>query len=302
MIFGIDVGNDTTKNNKLNKFRSRISIGHKGVNKDDIKVEYNGKKYTVGSKSGSLNLGNNKYFNIDYNICLLTAIAKSTPEQNIEAKVVVGLPPEQFQSPTRDKLEEKINNLGEQKIIVYENNKKVEKIITVVDGMVFEECAIVYSNPKKYKNEKLLVIDIGGGSADISQFDGLELVKYSTTKLGMLSLYTSMKTELNSKIENANLQSDAMEDILGKDTYEINEEVKNISFLHDIVDTHVREINNVITQNFDTANRKIRVMGGGADALIEPIKKYYPNAKVLDNAQFLNAITYKEVGVALWGE
>lgn len=302
MIFGIDIGNDTTKNDNMVKFRSRVIAGHKGINKDDIKVEYKGKKYTVGSKAGSLNLGPNKYFNVDYDICLLTAIAKSTIEQNIEAKIVAGLPPEQFESPVKDKLEEKINKLGQQEITIYEGDKKIKKIITIVKGLIFEESAIVFSDPKEYKNEKTLIIDIGGGSCDIAQFDGLELIRHNTTKLGMLTLYTDMKTSLNSEFGNIGLQADAMEDILGRDTYEINEEVKNISFLKDIVEKHVREINNVVTQNFDAGNRKIRVIGGGAAALIENIKAYYPNAKVLNNAQFLNAITYKEVGLAVWGE
>jgi hypothetical protein len=302
MIFGIDIGNDTTKNDSMVKFKSRVLSGHKGINKDDIKVEYKGKKYTIGSKAGSLNLGPNKYFNVDYDICLLAAIAKSSTEQNIEAKVVVGLPPEQFESPIKSTLEEKLNKLGQQEITIHEGDKKVKKIITIVNALVFEESAIVFSNPKEYKNEKTLIIDIGGGSCDIAQFDGLELVRHNTTKLGMLTLYTDMKTALNSEFGNIGLQADAMEDILGKHTYEINEEVKNISFLKDIVEKHVREINNIITQNFDTGNRKIRVIGGGAVALIEDIKAYYPNAKVLDDAQFLNAITYKEVGLAVWGE
>ncbi|MFL0198283.1 hypothetical protein ACJDU8_22360 [Clostridium sp. WILCCON 0269] len=302
MIFGIDIGNDTTKNDKMGKFKSRVVVGHKGVNEDDIKIEYKGKKYTVGSKAGTLNLGTNKYFNIDYDICLITAIAKSTPEQNIEAKIVVGLPPELFESPIRDKLEEKINKLGEQEITIYEGTEKIKKVITILNGMVFEESAVVFSDPKEYKKQNLLIIDIGGGSCDITQFDGLELVKHNTTKFGMLTLYTNMKTSLNSNFGNIGLPPEAMEDILGKSTYEINEEVKSVSFLKDTVDAHIREINNVITQNFDTANRKIRVIGGGAKPLINSIKAYYPNAKVLDNAQFLNAITYKEVGLAVWGE
>ncbi|MCB2308878.1 ParM/StbA family protein [Clostridium estertheticum] len=302
MIFGIDVGNDTTKNDSMVKFRSRVIAGHKGVNKDDIKVEYKGKKYTIGSKAGSLNLGPNKYFNVDYDVCLLTAIAKSGIEQNIDAEIVVGLPPEQYESPINDKLGKKINALGRQEITIYEGDKKIKKIITITKGMVFEESAIVFNNPKQFKEEKTLIIDIGGGSCDIAQFDGLELVNHNTTKLGMLTLYTDMKTALNSEFGNIGLQSEAMEDILGKDTYEINEEVKDVAFLKDVVEAHVREINNVVAQNFDPGNRKIRVIGGGAEPLLDYIKKYYSNAKVLDNAQFLNALTYKEVGLAVWGE
>lgn len=302
MIFGLDIGNDTIKTDSMVKIRSRVATGHKGVNKDDIKIEFNGKKYTVGSKAGALNLGPNKYFNTEYDICLLTAIAKSTSEQNIEAEIVVGLPPEQFESPLRDRLEDKLIKLGKQEITIYNGTKKINKVITIIQATVFEESAVVFSDPKEYRDSNTLIIDIGGGSCDISQFDGLELVKHDTTKFGMLTLYTTMKSALNSEFGNVGLPPEAMEDILGKETYEINEEVKNVSFLDDVVATHVKEIHNVITQNFDTGNRKVRVIGGGAAALIEAIKKYYPKAKVLNNAQFLNAITYKEVGKTLWGE
>lgn len=295
-ILGVDLGNYSTKTSEGVIFNSRISPGHKDLNKNDIKVELDDKKYTVGS--GRLELGTQRLNSKLYELCLLTAIAKSNPNKlNIETNLVVGLPPLQFESGLKDELQENLDRYGTKKIKI--DNRKIT--ITINKVTVFSEAAIVFGNPDKYKSSKTLVIDIGGGSADISQFRGLELVNTTTTKFGMFSLCENMKQKLNAQ-EKANYSSDDMEELINSDNTIIRGENKDISYLNDIVDDHVAEICNVCNQNFDTDNTKIILIGGGADKLIDYFKKRYRNAELAKDNQFVNAKTYATVGEMLWSE
>lgn len=295
-ILGIDLGNYATKTSEGVIFPSRISSGHKELNKNDIKVEFDEKKYTVGT--GRLEIGSQRLKSKLYELCLLTAIAKSNPDKlNIETNIVVGLPPLQFQSELKDELESNLNKMGLKKIKI----DKKDISITINKAAVFSEAAIVFKNPDKYRDSKTLVIDIGGGSADISQFKGLELVNTTTTKFGMLNLCEKMKQVYNPN-EKANNTEDDMEELINKDSTIIRGKVKDISYLKDIIKDHVAEICNICNQNFDIDNTNIILIGGGADKLISYFKDQYKNAEVAKDNQIVNAKTYAAVGEMLWGE
>lgn len=301
-IAGIDVGNYATKSSEGIVFESKVSVGHKRLNKNDIKIIYNGKKYTVGNKKGAPNIGDNKYYNEYYDICLLTAIAKSFVEKYIDCKVVVGLPPAKYNSSVRNDLLDKLNKLGRQELTLIEGPKEISKTIIIKEADVFCENAPVFMSPQKYRDIKSLWIDIGGGTGDISEFNGLELIKHDSTENGMLSFYKDMKLEAQSKLKGKKLDIKHMEEMFNKDIYTLGSDTCDISFLKDIIENRIMEFTSDINQNFDTTINEINIIGGGAEPLIEYFKKEYKNARVPEDNQFLNALTYKAVGKELWDE
>jgi plasmid segregation protein ParM len=296
-IRGIDIGNFTTITDNEVLFLSRVENGHNDINKDAIKVVYKDEKYTIGSKKGTKNIGENKYFNKYYDLCLLTAIAESSEEVEIKTKIVVSLPPEQYDSKLKNKLLDKLKKLGKQEIIV----NGVKKTITIEDALVFSEAAIVFSDMNQFSDKKTLVIDIGGGTGDVSEFNGLELVNHMTSKNGTLSYYKDMKQKINHEYS-TNFDIEEMEDFINKDTYKIRGEYKDISFLKDTVDTRTMNFVSDINQNFNTSSTDIYLIGGGAKDLIKYFKKYYPNIVAYEKAQYINAITNKKVGVVYFGD
>lgn len=294
-ILGIDIGNYATKTNKGIIFPSRLSIGHKKLNANDTKVEFEDKKYTIGT--GNLALGETRYDSVLYDLCLLNAVHQSLPDvETVSTNVVVGLPPQYYESKIRDTLEKRLNDLETQKIKI--DDKEIA--ITINKAAVFCESAIVFSNPEEYREKKTLVIDVGGGTTDISQFNGLELVNYTTTKLGMLKLDEDIRPIFNSH-ENANFNKDAIEEIIGKDTVTIRGDKKDIKYLEDIVRAHVTEICNTVNAGFDT-DYDIKIIGGGASKLIKYFKEQYKNAEVPENNRYINAKTYETIGKVLWSE
>ena len=60
-ILGIDLGNAVTKTSTGVRFESKLKQGITVMNKNDIKVVYEGIEYTIGSPDGALNIGSNKY-------------------------------------------------------------------------------------------------------------------------------------------------------------------------------------------------------------------------------------------------
>ncbi|MDV3426674.1 MAG: ParM/StbA family protein [Bacillota bacterium] len=293
MSLGIDLGNKVVKTSEMKKFDSRVANGHFDLNKNDIKVEYEGKKYTVGT--GTAVLGNDRYFNKLYDICLLTAIAMSSDAIFIEENIVIGMPPELFESDLKDEVENKLNSIGLKNITV----NGVAKSIRILKANVFEESAIVFRNTKEYRDKRVLVIDIGGGTADISQFKNLELEKSTTTKYGMLSLYENMKKAINTKYL-AKLTSEDMVNLINKDFTIIKGNTKDISFTKDIIQEHVMKIYNEV-QNFDYDNSKILIIGGGALPLSDYFRRLLPYIEIPADSQFTNALTYERVGEMLNG-
>lgn len=296
MKFGIDLGNDFTKTSKLISFPSRIKNGHQEMNKDEIKVEYKGKKYTVGT--GTPVLGNNRIYSEMYDICLLTAIAKSSKDDVIEAEIVVGLPPELYDSELKDNLKEKLLKFGQQEFIIWEDNTPIKKFIKINRAEVFAESSIIFQDPKKFRDQKTVIIDIGGGTTDISQFNGLNRVDYTTTDLGMLELFKNMKKKINSTYT-AKFEEEDMPSLVNKSETIIRGDVKDISFIKDIIKDHVTQICNK-ANGFDIDSSELILIGGGAIPLYPYFKSVYNNITVFDNSQYANALTYESVGVMLW--
>ena len=293
-ILGVDLGNYGAKTSEGVLIPSRVALGHKDLNKDAIKVIYNNKKYTVGT--GNLKLGTSRIHSTLYDLCLLTSISKSYPnEKNISVNIVMGLPPLQYESVLKKELEKKLSEFKTKKIIIDGD----EITITINKSAVFSESAIVFGNPSKYRDKKTLVLDFGGGSTDISQFKGLELVKNTTTKLGMLTLCENMKQALDAK-ETVTSTIDDMEELINADNAVIHGDNKDITYLKDVVTDHMVSIFNVVNQSFDTESTDIIAIGGGANKLESNIKGEYKNAVIAKDSQFVNANVYGMVGEMLW--
>lgn len=297
-ILGIDLGNAEVETSSGLKFESKVKIGITKMNKDDIQVTYKNRNYTLGVKDGALNIGKNKHKKINYKLCLLTAIAKSININIIDAKVTVGVPVELF----NDK--DLVKSIKDE-ILTYKNevitvNGK-EKTITIHDAEVFCESGIVFSYKKKFKNEKTLVIDLGGSTVDISLWDGLRLVICKTYKEGMITLYENIIKSVNENFK-VGLKPYEAKNMINQEEYTINQEKKNIEFINTDIENYMTGLLSYINQYFveiDSCD-SIQLIGGGAVILEEWFKEEYEKAELFNSAEFANALTFKEVGEMIW--
>lgn len=300
-VIGLDIGNAEVNTSEGVNFPSRVKVGVNNMNKDDIKVNFNGLDFTVGQ--GGSNIGLGKYKNSNYKISLLTAIAKSFKPNKIECNVVVGCPVETFNKnkDVVENIKETILAWGPQTIVLNENDVENVKVIEIKDVNVFCESGIVFKNRERFSKEKTLVIDIGGGTRDDSLWNGLELVECkSNDKMGMINLYEMIIKEVNRR-NNSNLAFDDAKAMIGKKEYKINQEIVDISYVDMIIENFVTGMVSEINQIFQFSNvDSIQFIGGGAILLKDYILRLIPKAEVSDDADFINAKTYKEVGELIW--
>ena len=294
---GIDIGNAMVNTSNGIDFESRVKPGIINMNENDIKVKYNDMEYTLGSIDGSLNIRKNKHKKMAYKLSLLTAIAKSIKTKTINCNVVVGVPVEQFNDIELKKdIKETISSWGTEKIIINDT----ERTININNVEVFCESAIVFGDKEKFKNSKTLVIDFGGSTIDVSFWDGLKQLDSRTYKEGMITLYERVAKTINNKY-GTNLESYMVKDAIGEDKYEINQEVKDISFIKPVIESYIDGLTSYINQYFPVESAiTIQLIGGGAIQLFEYIKEEYSNSELVDDAAFANANTYKKVGDILW--
>lgn len=298
-ILGVDLGNAEVKTSEGINFPSKVKVGINDMNKNDIKVKFNGLDYTIGQ--GNSNIGLYRYKNNNYKVSLLTSIAKSFSENEIECNLVVGCPVEIF-NKNKDVVEDMkktIKEWGPQAITI---NGEVKSII-IKDIEIFCESGIVFENKDRFANEKTLVIDLGGGTLDISLWNKLDLIDCkSNDKMGMINLYVDIVKEVNRR-NNSNLTNDDAKNMIGKKEYKINQEMKDISYIDAIIENFIIGLASDVNQIFPFANvDSIQLIGGGAIALKEYFveKKMIPKSEVNENAFFLNAKTYQKVGELIW--
>ncbi|WWU66769.1 ParM/StbA family protein (plasmid) [Clostridium baratii] len=296
-VIGIDLGNANVKTSNGIIFESKVKSGITKMNENDIKVIYDGVEYTIGSYDGALNISKRKYFKNAYKIKLLTAVAKSFNSNNISTNIVVGVPVEVFNDKKLiEEIKNHIEGFGLQKIVLND----IEKTINIEHVEVFCESAIVFSNREKFKNKKTLVIDFGGGTIDISFWDGLNLTKARTYKEGMITLYENIIKQVNIRYSTT-LNSNIAIEMIGKQNFKINQEDKDIKFINSIVETYIDGLTSYINQYFDVESAdSIQLIGGGAIQLEKIIKDEYEKAELYQNAEFANANNYEKVGELIW--
>lgn len=296
-VLGVDLGNANAKTSRGVKFESRIKNGITRMNDSDIKVIYKGDKYTIGSSDGSLNISKNKHTKLPYKLSLLTAIGKSYDDENIECNIVVGTPIETFNNKkVVDSIKEQIKLIRDERVAL----NGIEKCITVSEVEVFCESGIVFYDRERFRKEKTLVLDFGGSTVDISYWEGLRLSKYRTYKQGAFTLYEDIIKAVNDKF-GSNLSPSVSQHIIGSEHYEIDQDIKNVGFVDNIVNNYIFGLVSYINQYFphDEAN-SIQLIGGGAIALHKLIQDEYECAELMPRAEFINAYTFKEVGEIKW--
>lgn len=296
-IIGVDNGNEMLETSEGVQFINKLSFGVIDMNKDDIKVNYEDVDYTIGIEDGASNIGKNKYKKISYKVSLLTGIAKSYSQTNIDCKVVIGLPVELYNNTEyKEKVKSEIMTWGKQNIIV--NGK--QKNINILDVEAFPESGIVFNDREKFKNEKTLVIDLGGSTVDISLWDGLRLETSKTYKFGMVTLYEKIISAVNNK-KGVNIKAYEAKNMINKDKYVINQTEQDITFINPVVELYVNGLTSWINQSFDVEKvNSIQLIGGGAIMLENLLKEEYETAELVENAGFANANTFKKIGETIW--
>lgn len=298
-LAGLDVGYSHTKivtgakGDKVDSFQSTVRIGEIDTNKNSTVIEFDGKKYTVGEK-GRLVMDTKKTFDINFEICIATALARTHNVEELEVNLVTGLPIGYYQSQ-KDELKDYLQN----KELAFRYKDK-DRLFRIKGVEVFPQSAgLPILHPAEFEDKTVLVIDIGGFTVDVSYFEDGDLVSFNSYPLGVLIFRSELASAINAKFSTRYDKLD-MERVI-RNGIIVNEEVVPESEF-DIKGFHEQHMQNILDHikadfNYETVGSKTFV-GGGAKAF----KDYLPSNKSIKvDEVFANAKAFYEVGEQIFG-
>ena len=273
MILGIDVGNYYTKTSKMINFMSKVSNVGGILTNDPV---------TIGNKTMYLGEGEadteyRKAYKETYLYLLQGAIRKSSNDK--DNKIVVGLPLSQYKADKG-----------------YLTNRILQSGIAK-DVIVQPEGAIAVDN-----NYTGIVVDIGGGTTDICliTIEGNRrkiLQPYSIPK-GILNLESEFINQINAE-HGLDLQPVDADRIIKSGLFVYGERKEfSMGIYKDFVESLVRRIQ----VDYSLKTNNITLVGGGACKLYRAFKNRVPQAQLVNNSFYANALSYENVGKKVWGE
>ena len=283
MIIGLDLGNLTTTcigENKQITFESRLKEFQDIDNFSDKDVfEIDNKKFIIEEGYFENNLIKHEkenFINLVY-----YSIGKVTDENSV--KLVIGIPAGQYNYE-----KENLKNA-----ILKQNCKSIKingvlKVITIEDVFVVPEgYGIKIEALQELNNKnKTLIIDIGGGTTDIAEFDeNNKFIGGKSIKIGLLDMYKNIVDILDSKYRLV-VRNDKFEE-------EVSYKKEALTNMLKILINDIRGIYKNITQY------NIVLSGGGAKISHSTFVKIYPQTKAIEDIA-ANAKGFRKVGVAKW--
>lgn len=298
MIIGLDLGNLTTTcigENKQITVESRLKEFQDIDNFSDKDVfEIDNKKFIIEEGYFENNLIKHEkenFINLVY-----YSIGKVTDENSV--KLVIGIPAGQYNYE-----KENLKNT-----ILKQNCKSIKingvlKVITIEDVFVVPEgYGIKIEALQELNNRnKTLIIDIGGGTTDIAEFDeNNKFIGGKSVKIGLLDMYKNIvdildsKYRLNTTLEDARKYFDG-ELVVRNDKFEeeVSYKKEALTNMLKILINDIRGIYKNITQY------NIVLSGGGAKISHSTFVKIYPQTKAIEDIE-ANAKGFRKVGVAKW--
>ena len=295
-IVGLDVGNVTTVcvsddksivvESRLKEYTNLDELGENEV------IEFDNKRYVV--EQGQFE--NNLIKHEKDNFLPLMYYAISRVTENEKVKLVIGIPAGQYNS-RKDDLKEfiKENNYRRIKIgdkmrtIFIEDVKVVPESYGLKANGIMDQCQ---------KELNTLVVDIGGGTTDIAEFNEKgNFIDGESIKYGLLDLYRETRKVLGDKPYNLNISlADAKRYFDG----ELSLLNKDTSYKQDIMLKSIKIIVNELRGLYpNLSNINLVLTGGGAEKVYPTFKKLYEQTIPVTDIK-ANAKGFYKIGVKLW--
>ncbi|EOU1489356.1 ParM/StbA family protein [Clostridium perfringens] len=301
MILGLDIGNITSiciGEDTEFMVESRIKDYEElnSFSTTDI-VEIDGRKMLFNEGYFENNIIKHEKENF-LNLVYYT-IAKTLEGTNESAvKIVIGVPAGQYNSE-KDNLKKLIN----QNCCKTININGEYKTVTIEDVFIAPEgYGVKIEALKNLDNKaKTLIVDIGGGTTDVAEFDeNGRFIGGKSIKTGLLDLYKEVqevldiKYKLNVSLEDAKKYFDGELDVRN-DNFEVETEYKK-----EILLKLIKYLVNELRGYYPNLKQYNLVLSGGAAQRVYPVfKKLYPQTQAVTDIK-ANAKGFRKVGLAKW--
>ena len=298
-VVGTDIGNistiSTSEDNQIiieSRIKEFENLNELGANEV---FEYEGKKYVV--EQGTFENNYIKQNKENFLQLLYYSIAKVSKEDTV--KLVLGTPAGQY-NDNKDSLKKFILENNFRKITLGLGKDAITRNILIDDVIIRPESYGVKAigvMKQCQANVKSLVIDIGGGTTDIAEFDEQgKFVDGQSIEIGLLDLYRNTRKVLNSKfnakvsLEEARKYFDGELELVNGDN-----EYKKVLLL-DNTKLILNELRGLYP-NISQLN--LVLVGGGAKKCYSLFSKLYPQTIVVTDIT-ANSRGFYNIGVKKW--
>lgn len=290
---GLDIGNITTvycSNKKVGIIESRLKEATE-INKlsGANVLKTNDKEYLVSE--GYFENNTFKYRKENFIKLLSYALADSVPD-NSNINLCIGIPVQQFKADLKKELASIIR--ANKEIDIKINNKRkrvlIDKILIRPESYgVFK---LFEAENKIIKNVPSVVIDIGGGTTDISDYlSNGKFHEGTSINDGLLKFYDSVKENIFTETGNILSIEETKEYTRGNfNLIGLKSDLHHLptkTFFNDIY-------NKVVAKYPDITKYNVILCGGGADVVAEYFKKEIPHI-LIDSDITTNAKTFFQI-------
>lgn len=289
MKIGGDIGSYYAKSSEGYKFENRITLDNSILSGSAMKINYNDNNYLI--ESGTFDINVNKVLKEHLLVSIATLLALSCNDVNVE--LGIGLPISFFRSQ-KDIMHKLIIDNQEMKIKFNGENKRfyISKCVIVPEAV-----GVYYSLSnevlKLIGKREVIIIDIGGKTADMCIIDNNSTIKKPLTKpIGMLNLYNSIANRINAEHPDLCVNIEDVKDILDNGLRIFDKECP-LPFVEGMCESMVRDIFNYIKIQYEDYQRKIVILCGGGYVLEKYFRVYIPNI-IVNNDIFANAKGFKK--------
>jgi actin-like ATPase involved in cell morphogenesis len=289
MYAGIDLGTTFIKTHTGLVFPSGISEKYTELSTNVMTVGEKTYAMELNHEKSNYGINIDKYKNENIRANFIYALYRiGMSDKMIYRNVVVGLPASQWEiNDIVEKYKELLAVPEFTPVIV--NNIPAE--IRVDNICVVPECASAYyaMDYEQFESMKTLIIDIGGLTINQSLFSNNELMELTTDEDGVLHIYQEMAAEINKHMK-SNISLEGMYEIITKGMYHKGMPIDVGAYIDRIADSYCERIYRKLKLKWDVDNIKyVLLIGAGSITMEKYLRKYIPQATLMEDAQFLNA-------------
>lgn len=300
MIVGLDIGNITSvavseEKTFITESRAKAFEELNNFANADI-VEVGGKTLIFGEGDFENNIL--KHEKENFLDLVFYCLYKVTGENAKDINLVIGVPAGQYNTE-----KENIKNIIKGNCCKSVSVNGERKTIVINDVFVVPEGYGVKIETKQLENNKAktLIVDIGGGTTDVAEFN--ELGKFTggkSVKLGLIDIYKEVMETLDKNyklsvpLEDAKKYFDGELDVRNEE-FEVETEYKK-----EILLKFIKKLFNNLKGLYPNIKQyNIILCGGGAEKVYPAFKKLLPQTKIEDEID-ANARGFRKVGLAKW--
>lgn len=267
-------------------------------------VEYDSKRYLIGDllSEERANYDFTKQTN-EHLICIYLAITKlleKSKQSHALAKIdlAVNIPLSLYKNETKKKeFGSFINNNG--KVVGIAVNGKPYSFSLNSVLLLPEAMGPIYHSMDKYRNKRVVIIDIGSLNTSILEYNKLvpQFDRMVVNTMG-INIFRSTLAETLSSHYGITISDDDAEQILRDKCLYLNgaEQKDSPKIIQNVITDYVKSIFNYAkSRKITMTNMEIILCGGGSILLKQYLLNEVPSATIISDAQFANVLSFHQV-------